>query len=118
MAVAIALSIVGALNIYQGTPKSDSYSLWKAGKAPRGQTYQGSTALLQGAFIALLFIGIRVIYTLVAVCTQQKDLSPVTASIAVRVVFLFLPEVFAALAMITVGLRARHLQELKLATGY
>ncbi|KAJ5771996.1 integral membrane protein [Penicillium odoratum] len=156
MAAAIALSIVGALNIYEGHPKPDSYSFWKAGTAlivvlwilqvfwslfsmlphkdrAQGLAGQGSTAihpdfilifsndtsqLLQGAFIALLFIGIRVIYTLVAVCTRKKDLSPVTGSTAVRVVLLFLPEALATLTLIVVGLRTRHLRDLKLATRY
>ncbi|KAJ5999257.1 integral membrane protein [Penicillium sp. IBT 35674x] len=136
MGAAMALSIVGALDIYEGTAKPDSYSLWKAGTAmivaiwvfqliwstisifsrrevTHAPTFQGSTALLQGAIIALLFIGIRVIYVLVAVCTQRRDLSPVYGSTAVRVVLLFLPEVFATLTLITVGLRTRHLREVK-----
>ncbi|KAJ5950097.1 integral membrane protein [Penicillium verhagenii] len=137
MATGVSLSVVGALNIYEGHVKPDSYALWKAGSAlivvlwvfqifwslfslrssklaTHDQAYQGSTALLQGAFIALLFIGIRVIYTLVAVCTQKRDLSPIDGSIAVRVVLMFLPEVLATLTLILVGLRTRHLRELKL----
>ncbi|KAJ5930809.1 integral membrane protein [Penicillium verhagenii] len=136
MATAVSLSVVGALNIYEGHVKPDSYALWKAGSAlivvlwafqvfwslfslrsgkdaTHDQAYQSSTALLQGAFIALLFIGIRVIYTLVAVCTQKKDLSPIDGSIAVRVVLMFLPEVLATLTLILVGLRTRHLRDLK-----
>lgn len=33
MGAAMALSVVGALDIYEGTAKPDSYSLWKAGTA-------------------------------------------------------------------------------------
>ncbi|KAJ6115181.1 hypothetical protein N7486_000959 [Penicillium sp. IBT 16267x] len=141
MGAVMALSIMGALNIYEGIAKPDSYSFWKAGSAlvvliwifqlfwstfslfPRKEkthapTFQGSTTLLQGAIIALFFIGIRVIYTLVAVCTQRKDLSPVNGSIAVRVVLLLLLEVFATLMLIVVGLRTRNLQQVKSSPGY
>lgn len=68
MGAAMALSIIGALDIYEGTVKSDSYALWKAGSAlvvliwvfqlfwsivsifPRNEvtyapTFQGSTAV-------------------------------------------------------------------------
>ncbi|KAJ5639908.1 uncharacterized protein N7484_007770 [Penicillium longicatenatum] len=141
MGVAMALSIIGALDIYEGKAKPDSYSFWKAGSAlvvvlwafqlvwstisifhrkemTYAPTFQGSTALLQGAIVALLFIGVRVIYNLVAVCTQRRDLSPVNGSIAVRVVLLFLPEVFATLTLIIVGLRTRHLRQLKQSASY
>lgn len=74
--------------------------------------------LLQGALVALAFIGVRVIYALVAVCTESKDLSPVYGLMSVRVVLMFLPELFATVTMMVVGVRTRHLRELKDETDY
>lgn len=73
-----------------------------------------SPQLIQGAFIALLFLGVRVIYGIVYVVTQRRDLSPIYGSLAVRVLLMFLPEVFAALTMVVVGVRTRHLRQPKL----
>ena len=78
MGAAMALSIIGALDIYEGTAKSDSYALWKAGSAlvvliwvfqlfwstisifPRKEvtyapTFQGSTAVCIPEAIYLCF---------------------------------------------------------------
>ncbi|CRG87717.1 Woronin body major protein [Talaromyces islandicus] len=123
MAVALGLSISGVLKIYQGHADPNSLTFWKAGSVmilvvwllqvfwtilslwvSDGKTYgpahQGSTALLQGACAALIPIGLRVIYSLIAVCTQRRDLSPVYGTTAVRVVLMFLPEVLAIVIMI------------------
>ncbi|CAL5873081.1 uncharacterized protein PFLUO_LOCUS7350 [Penicillium psychrofluorescens] len=134
MAAALALTITGSLDIYEGHPKPDSLTHWKAGVALIVVTwvfqifwglfsllhfqgkmdapgYRGGTALLQGALVSLIFIGIRVIYNMVMVATQDKDLSPIHGTIAVRVLLLFLPEVLAAFTMIFVGLRTRHIRQ-------
>ncbi|CEJ62122.1 hypothetical protein PMG11_10632 [Penicillium brasilianum] len=136
MFVAVALTITGSLFIYEGHPRSGSYAEWKAGivltsvgwaiqvlwslfsllpsngvKGTAG--YHGGTALLQGAFVTLIFIAVRVIYGLVYVFTGRRDLSPIYGSLAVRVVLMFLPEVLAAVTMIVVGLRTRHLRQIK-----
>ncbi|KAJ5811307.1 integral membrane protein [Penicillium riverlandense] len=134
MAAALALTIMGSLDIFEGNPKPDSLTHWKAGVALIVATwvfqifwalfsllhfqgkkdapgYRGGTTLLQGALIALAFIGIRVIYSMIMVVTQDKDLSPIHGTIAVRVVLLFLPEVLAAITMIFVGLRTRHIRQ-------
>ncbi|KAJ5988363.1 integral membrane protein [Penicillium waksmanii] len=141
MAVAMALSVIGSLDIFEGHPKPHSLQHWKTGTAlvvlawvfqvfwslfsllsnsgGKGLPgYQGGTALLQGAVVALLFIGIRVIYSLVAVCTQRRDLSPVYGKTDIRVILMFLPEVLATIAMITVGLRTRKLREAKSMATY
>ncbi|GKZ25457.1 hypothetical protein AbraIFM66951_003322 [Aspergillus brasiliensis] len=141
MVVAVSLSIKACLDIFEDKAQPDDYSLWKAGsalivvvwifqigwsvyslqfpeKGIRGPGYQGGTLLLQGALVALGFIGIRVIYSLVAVCNESKDLSPVYGLMSVRVILMFLPELFATVAMIAVGIRTRHLRELKDETDY
>ncbi|PYH47082.1 uncharacterized protein BP01DRAFT_390216 [Aspergillus saccharolyticus JOP 1030-1] len=131
MATALALAIVGALNIYEGHPKPDSLSHWKVGtglmvlvwgweviwagilllpsqRRKDAFLYYAGTTLLQGSFLALLFAGIRAIYQLIAVCTQRKDLSSSTGSLAVRVVLVFLPEAFTVLSMVLVGVQTRN----------
>ncbi|KAL2825193.1 hypothetical protein BDW59DRAFT_161908 [Aspergillus cavernicola] len=126
VAVGVALSVTGALQIYRGHPKSNSYTHWEAGtalmvvvwvlevlwasfsllssqalrEAPR---YRDGTILLYSSMIALIFLGIRVIYALIAVCTQRRDLSPVYGTTAVRVVLMFLPEAFSVLVIIFAG---------------
>jgi hypothetical protein len=52
---------------------------------------------------ALIFIGIRVLYSLVAFVTQNKSLSPTNGSLAVRVVLSLLTELIAALIFIAGG---------------
>ncbi|KAL2830984.1 hypothetical protein BJY01DRAFT_260682 [Aspergillus pseudoustus] len=143
MIVAIALSIDGSIDIFQheGLGTSQDHAFWKAGTAltvvvwafqvlwavysiipsrsekqgvdTGGAGYQGSTAMLQGSLVALIFIGIRVIYGLVAVATGRRDLSPVYGKTVVRVVLMFLPEALATAVMLIVGFKTRHLRALK-----
>lgn len=150
MGTGLALAIVGALDIYEGHPKTDSLSHWKVGTGlmvlvwgleviwacvlllpsqRRKDAFSfhagttvcfsrlalsawltfGDNQLLQGAFLALFFVGIRAVYQLIAVCTQRKDLSSSTGSLAVRVVLVFLPEAFTVLSMVLVGLQTRNI---------
>lgn len=51
----------------------------------------------------LLFIGVRVFYTLVALVTQAEELDMVNGAIAIRVVLGFLMELIAALAYVVAG---------------
>ena len=53
---------------------------------------------------ALIIIGIRVVYTLVAFVTQDKSLSPTDGSLAVRVVLSLLTELIATLIFIAGGI--------------
>ncbi|RAL09346.1 uncharacterized protein BO97DRAFT_351874 [Aspergillus homomorphus CBS 101889] len=131
MGAALALAITGALDIYKGHPKLDSLDHWITGtglmllvwgleviwacvlllpaqRRKDGFSFQIGTTLLQGGFLVLLFVGIRVIYQLIAVCTQRKDLSSSTGSMAVRVVLVFLPEAFTVLSMALVGIQTRN----------
>ncbi|KAK1147797.1 hypothetical protein N8T08_000310 [Aspergillus melleus] len=65
------------------------------------------TLLLSTVCFSLSFIGVRVIYSLVAMSTQRVDLNPTTGSLAIRVVLSFLPELIAAIAYIAAGMKAR-----------
>lgn len=60
--------------------------------------------------MSLVFIGIRVLYGLVAESTQKADLNPVTGSLAIRVVLSFLPELIAVLIFVFEGFRTRDVQ--------
>ncbi|PWY89239.1 integral membrane protein [Aspergillus heteromorphus CBS 117.55] len=134
MAVALVLAVTGALDIYEGHPKSDSLTHYKTGvglmvltwalvalwasfsllpsqSRKDGTNYQGGTTLIQGVFLALVFVGIRVIYQLIAVCTQRKDLNSSTGSLAVRVVLVFLPEALSVLSMLFVGFQTRNIRK-------
>jgi hypothetical protein len=53
--------------------------------------------------IGLIFVGIRVIYTLIALTSNDADLNPITGTLAVRVVLSFLPELIAILVYLVVG---------------
>ena len=57
---------------------------------------------------SLFFIGVRVVYSLVAMSTQRADLNPTNGSLAIRVVLSFLPELIAAIAYITAGMKTRN----------
>ncbi|KAL2022921.1 hypothetical protein VTK56DRAFT_4136 [Thermocarpiscus australiensis] len=78
--------------------------------APRGRNFsltRVGTVLLTAVAFSLVFIGIRVFYSLAALCTQRASLNPVTGSLAIRVVLGFLPEVIAALAYIFAGFKTQ-----------
>lgn len=55
--------------------------------------------------LALPFIGIRVLYSLVALCTRKAYLNPVTGSLTVRILLSFLPELITTLLFIAAGIR-------------
>ncbi|KAL4888818.1 integral membrane protein [Aspergillus ambiguus] len=78
--------------------------------APRGRNSsltRAGTILLMAIAFSLVFIAIRVFYSLTALCTQRASLNPITGSLAVRVVLEFLPEVIATLAYIFTGIRTQ-----------
>ncbi|KAL4953705.1 hypothetical protein BDW69DRAFT_151880 [Aspergillus filifer] len=126
MAAAIALTVTGAMDIYRGDPKPNSVTHWKAGSAlmvvawflevawasfsllpsqadPAAPNYRMGSTLLHGSLVALIFVGIRAIYALVATATQRTNLSPVYGTTAVRVVLMFLPEAIAAIVILVSG---------------
>jgi hypothetical protein len=51
-----------------------------------------------------LFIGTRVFYSLVYLCTQKQSLNPTTGSLAIRVILGFLVELIAVISLIFAGL--------------
>ncbi|CAG8153467.1 unnamed protein product [Penicillium salamii] len=69
---------------------------------------RAGTMLLSTVSFALVFIGIRVFYSLVYLCTQNPSLNPTTGSLAVRVILGFLSELIAVLAFLVVGLMTRN----------
>lgn len=64
------------------------------------------------AAIGLVFVGIRVIYTLVALTSNDADLNPITGTLAIRVVLSFLPELIAVLVYLVAGLLTRDIRAL------
>ncbi|CEJ80164.1 hypothetical protein VHEMI00367 [[Torrubiella] hemipterigena] len=64
--------------------------------------------LLIGVYIALVFIGIRLVYTLAAFTSNNPELNPVTGNTAILVCLSLLPELIATLSFVTVGLMTRH----------
>ncbi|KAJ5554877.1 hypothetical protein N7535_007320 [Penicillium sp. DV-2018c] len=86
--------------------------------APRGRnsslTRAGNVLLTAIAF-SLVFIGIRVFYSLAALCTQRASLNPVTGSLAIRVVLGLLSELIAAIALIFAGIKTQGAASLAVA---
>jgi hypothetical protein len=59
--------------------------------------------LLTAIAFALVFIGIRVFYSLAYLCTQKQYLNPTTGSLAIRVILGFLAELIAVISLIIAG---------------
>ncbi|PTB42441.1 uncharacterized protein TrAFT101_008465 [Trichoderma asperellum] len=66
------------------------------------------TKLLWSVLVSNVFSGIRVIYALVALVTQDKSLSLLTGSLTIRVILSLIPELISVLAFITAGLFTRN----------
>ncbi|RHZ53566.1 uncharacterized protein CDV56_103643 [Aspergillus thermomutatus] len=78
--------------------------------APRGRNSsltRAGTLLLGTVCFSLVFVGVRVFYSLAALCTERAALNPVTGSLAIRVVLGFLPEVIATLAYVFAGMKTQ-----------
>ncbi|CAG8128627.1 unnamed protein product [Penicillium olsonii] len=73
----------------------------------KSATRRAGTILLWTIAFALVFVGIRVFYSLVYLCTQQASLNPTTGSLAVRVILGFMSELIAVLAFIGAGIMTR-----------
>ncbi|WZH49448.1 uncharacterized protein QYS62_010649 [Fusarium acuminatum] len=61
------------------------------------------TRLLIAVAIGLIFVGIRVIYTLIALTSNDANLNPITGTLAIRVLLSFLPELIALLVYLVAG---------------
>lgn len=66
-------------------------------------TYREGTMLLYCVAFSVIFVGIRVWYSLAALVSQDPSLNQVTGSLAIRVVLSFLPELIVAVAFIVAG---------------
>jgi len=71
--------------------------------------HREGTVLFNSVCFALGFVGVRVVYSLVAFITGAAYLNPVTGSIAARVLLGFLPELIATLAFIAAGIKTRNI---------
>ncbi|GFF55104.1 hypothetical protein IFM51744_08545 [Aspergillus udagawae] len=65
--------------------------------------------LLHGVLLATVFVGIRVLYGLIAESTQKRNLNPVTGSLAIRTVLELLLELITTLILVFVGFRTRYI---------
>ncbi|ORY58027.1 uncharacterized protein BCR38DRAFT_489514 [Pseudomassariella vexata] len=80
-------------------------------------TYDTGTTLLRSVLAALFFLGIRVIYSLIAMATQSPTLNPVTGNLAVQVVLSFVPELLCVLGFIVAGILTQNIRRLRNAQG-
>ena len=53
---------------------------------------------------ALVFLGVRVFYSLVNLSTQKPYLNPTTGTMPIRVILGFLPDLIAGIIYVTAGL--------------
>lgn len=67
--------------------------------------------LTWAVLFALIFIGIRVVYTLVALVTSDPSLNPTTGSLTIRVVLSFLPDLISTLILVGAGFITRHIRQ-------
>lgn len=73
--------------------------------------------MLASIAFCLVLIGVRVFYSLVAICTQASYLNPTTGSLVIRVVLGFVPESVATLVYICAGLKTKGVAKLASAGG-
>ncbi|KAH9906542.1 hypothetical protein F4778DRAFT_655942 [Xylariomycetidae sp. FL2044] len=71
-------------------------------------SHSGGTVLLYSVALSLMFTGIRVLYTLIALVSRRTYLNPVNGSLALRVVLSFLPELIVTILFIVAGIRTRN----------
>ncbi|OJJ81186.1 uncharacterized protein ASPGLDRAFT_133369 [Aspergillus glaucus CBS 516.65] len=75
-----------------------------APRAKYGAVVRAGTILVTSVCLALVFIGIRVLYTLIVLCTQKVSFTLDYGTLALRVVLSFLPEVIAVIIYICAGI--------------
>lgn len=114
----IALTAVGISGISSYHPSSSDMTIIKIGLALLTFSWAAIVIwtvcsltvpayrhiLLFCTVFALLWIRVRVIYTLIAFTTQLRSLNPITGTMAVRVVLDLLPEVIATLSFLIGGI--------------
>ncbi|KAL7896631.1 hypothetical protein HDV63DRAFT_68799 [Trichoderma sp. SZMC 28014] len=87
-------------------------SVWilaRPAKSPMPRSiFVAGTRLLWAVIVSDIFSGIRVIYSLIALVTKDKNLNPQTGTLAIRVILGLIPELISALTFVTAGLATRH----------
>ncbi|KAL7917648.1 hypothetical protein ACQKWADRAFT_26901 [Trichoderma austrokoningii] len=84
------------------------WTLARPATSPQSKSISAAgTRLLWSVLVSDVFSGIRVIYALVALVTQDKNLNSQTGSLAIRVILGLIPELISALGFITAGLVTR-----------
>ncbi|UKZ83460.1 hypothetical protein TrVFT333_011269 [Trichoderma virens FT-333] len=85
------------------------WALAHPAKFPKSKSSTAAgTKLLWSVLISDVFSGIRVIYSLVALVTQDESLNPLTGALTIRVLLSLLPELISVLAFITAGILTRN----------
>ncbi|ATY60661.1 C6 zinc finger domain [Cordyceps militaris] len=85
-----------------------SLQSWFRRSTQHSEASRAGRKILIGVAFALLFIGIRVVYTLVAFFSQKQSLSPVTGTLVVRIMLVLVPELVASLILIAYGWITRN----------
>lgn len=75
------------------------------------KTTQSAKILLYGVVIALMIVLIRVFYSIVFGFTLKRSLSPYNGSFAVKVIFISLVQILAAVVILFVGLKTRNIKQ-------
>ncbi|KAL7956592.1 hypothetical protein V8C34DRAFT_210701 [Trichoderma compactum] len=87
-------------------------SVWALAHPAKSQKSKSSiaagTRLLWSVLISDVFSGIRVLYTLVSLVTQDETLNPLTGSRTTRVLLSLIPELVCVLAFLTAGFITRN----------
>ncbi|KAK2768746.1 hypothetical protein FQN54_000602 [Arachnomyces sp. PD_36] len=73
---------------------------------------RAGTTLLASVCFSLVFIGVRVFYSVAALTSQKASLNPTTGSLALRVVLGFLPGLITTLAYICAGIKTQGVAKL------
>ncbi|KAK3390346.1 hypothetical protein B0H63DRAFT_112172 [Podospora didyma] len=70
--------------------------------------YRAGSILLNAVSASLVFLGVRVIYGLAALCTENPSLSPISGTLVARALLSFLPELASTLMLIAAGVLTRN----------
>ncbi|RJE25689.1 hypothetical protein PHISCL_01952 [Aspergillus sclerotialis] len=85
---------------------------FKAPKARNADRANAGTVLLGSNVPALVLIGVRVFYSVVALSTQKSYLNPTTGTLPIRVILGFLPELIATIIYVAAGLKTQGVAKL------
>ncbi|KAF4962382.1 hypothetical protein FSARC_9548 [Fusarium sarcochroum] len=80
------------------------YSARSSSSAQKSDHRSLHSMLLYTVLISMIFIGIRIIYNLVALTSNNRSLNPSTGSLTIRVFLSFLPELITVLLYLAAGL--------------